>query len=173
MDVLNHAINHAAAKERRLKRKRDAEGQKSLFERSKKMSSGAMASAAMFKLDINVRDHVINHANTKAAVVADKEDRKRRRVMKLHNDVADIRKKTDDRWTVAELRTMCTYKKGTDKVPAPGTKKEDLKLFYEAHKTNPSPVKPTVDQQAMPPLTGLEEEEVVDEIEEELETGII
>ena len=104
-----------------------------------------------------------------------KANRKRHREIKLHENVANVRAKTEDssKWTVAELRTMCTYKRGEDKVPAPGTKKEDLKLFYEAHKTTSSPVKPTVDQQAMPPLTGLEEEEVVEDIEEVHETGII
>ena len=127
-----------------------------------------------YDLNINVFEAIQKHADTKAAAIADKQDRKRCREIKLHEDVAKVRQKTDDsKWTVADLRTMCTYKRGNDKVPAPGAKKEDLKLFYEAHKTNLSPVKPTVEQQSMPPLTGLVEEEVVDEIDEELETGII
>ena len=159
-----------AAREQRLKNQQEALWKKGLYSGSKKLTSGTMVAHGDYELNHKVFEAIQQHADAKAAAFANKQDRKRWHEI---NDVAKVWQKTEDRWTVAKLCTMCTYKKGTDKVPAPGAKKEALKLFYEDHKTTPSPAKPTVEQQSMPPLTGLEEEEVIDEIKEEPETGII
>jgi hypothetical protein len=140
LDKIAANRDQQAAKERRLAQNREALDNKAIYQRARKLTSGAMVGAGEYHLGNDLLEHAQKHAAVRAADVASKVERKVQRAIKLCEDAAAVRLKERSNWNGADLRKMCAYKKGkNDRIPKG---KADLEAFYETIKDNTSPDKP-------------------------------